>query len=123
MGGAVPPAMANESAPERTVIDDFAMRPEARWRFFTDQVIGPCPLTVSPSAGRRHPPSAREHPSLQPCFGSSGTDDNIAERAMRSVAFGRKNCLLVESQTGSKSVAIADTPIQTAKLNWQDGTR
>jgi len=40
MGGAVPPAMANESAPERTVIDDLAMRPEARWRFFTDQVMG-----------------------------------------------------------------------------------
>jgi len=40
-----------------------------------------------------------------------------AERAMRSVALGRKNYLFVGSQTGGKSAAIAYTLIETAKLN------
>ena len=43
-----------------------------------------------------------------------------AERAMRSVALGRKNYLCVGSQTGGKSAAIAYTPIETAKLNSVD---
>lgn len=33
--GAVPPALA-----EATRIEDFAMQPETRWRFFTDNVMG-----------------------------------------------------------------------------------
>lgn len=44
-------------------------------------------------------------------------DNNTAERAMRSVALGRKNYLFVGSQTGGKSAAIAYTLIETAKLN------
>jgi len=36
---------------------------------------------------------------------------------MRSVAIGRKNYLLVRSQTGGKAAAIAYTLIETAKLN------
>ena len=47
-------------------------------------------------------------------------DNNIAERAMRSVALGRKNYLFVGSQTGGKSAAIAYTLIETAKLNAVD---
>ena len=43
-----------------------------------------------------------------------------AERAMRSVALGRKNYLFVGSQTGGKSAAIAYTLIETAKLNGVD---
>jgi len=43
-----------------------------------------------------------------------------AERAMRSVALGRKNYLFVGSQTGGKSAAIACTLIETAKLNGVD---
>ena len=44
-------------------------------------------------------------------------DNNTAERAMRSVAIGRKNYLFVGSQTGGKAAAIAYTLIETAKLN------
>jgi hypothetical protein len=40
LGGAVPPLMADESVTAQTVIDDFTMQPETRWRFFTDQVMG-----------------------------------------------------------------------------------
>ena len=47
-------------------------------------------------------------------------DNNTAERAMRPVALGRKNYLFVGSQTGGKSAAIADTLIETAKLNGVD---
>ncbi|SFQ67867.1 Transposase [Roseivivax halotolerans] len=47
-------------------------------------------------------------------------DNNTAERAMRSVAIGRKNYLFVGSQTGGRSAAIAYTPIETAKLNGVD---
>ncbi len=43
-----------------------------------------------------------------------------AERAMRTVALGRKNYLFVGSQTGGKSAAIADTLIEPAKLNGVD---
>jgi len=43
-----------------------------------------------------------------------------AERAMRSVALGRKNYLFVGSQTGGKSAAIACTLIEIAKLNGVD---
>ena len=47
-------------------------------------------------------------------------DNNTAERAMRSIALGRKNYLFVGSQTGGKSAAIAYTLIETAKLNGVD---
>src|SRR5690606_20015346 len=47
-------------------------------------------------------------------------DNNTAERAMRSVAIGRKNYLFVGSQTGGRAAAIAYTLIETAKLNGID---
>jgi hypothetical protein len=47
-------------------------------------------------------------------------DNNTAERAMRSVATGRKNYLFLGSQTGGRAAAIAYTLIETAKLNGVD---
>jgi transposase len=47
-------------------------------------------------------------------------DNNCAERAMRSVALGRKNYLFVGSKGGGKAAAIAYTLIETAKLNGID---
>lgn len=44
-------------------------------------------------------------------------DNNTTERAMRSVAIGRKNYLFVGSLTGGRAAAIAYTLIETAKLN------
>ena len=44
-------------------------------------------------------------------------DNNCAERALKSVALGRKNFLFVGSDGGGKSAAIAYTLIETAKLN------
>lgn len=43
-----------------------------------------------------------------------------AERAMRSIAFGRKNYLFVGSPAGGRAAAVACTPIETAKLNGVD---
>lgn len=47
-------------------------------------------------------------------------NNNTAERAMRSVAIGRKNYLFIGSQTGGKAAAIAYTLIETAKLSGID---
>jgi transposase len=47
-------------------------------------------------------------------------DNNCAERAMKSVALGRKNYLFVGSEGGGKAAAIAYTLIETAKLNGID---
>ncbi len=47
-------------------------------------------------------------------------DNNTAERAIRSVAIGRKNYLFVGSLTGVRAAAIAYTLIETAKLNGDD---
>ena len=44
-------------------------------------------------------------------------DNNIAERAMRPIAIGRKNYLFPGSEKGGKSAAIAYSLIETAKLN------
>lgn len=47
-------------------------------------------------------------------------DNNTAERAMWSIAIGRKNYLFVGSQTGGKAAAIAYALIEIAKLNGVD---
>ena len=47
-------------------------------------------------------------------------DNNTAERAMRSIAIGRKNYLIMGSQTGGKAAAITRTLIETARLNSID---
>ena len=40
LGGALPPALAEEPLSGDALIEDFTMQPENRWRFFTDQVMG-----------------------------------------------------------------------------------
>jgi hypothetical protein len=40
LAGALPPAMADGTVTGPTLIEDFTMQPETRWRFFTDQVMG-----------------------------------------------------------------------------------
>ena len=47
-------------------------------------------------------------------------DNNTCERAVKPVALGRKNWIFAGSQRGGKSMAIAFTLIETAKLNGVD---
>ena len=47
-------------------------------------------------------------------------DNNIAERALRSVAIGRKNWLFAGSKAGGERAATLYTVIETAKLNGID---
>ena len=47
-------------------------------------------------------------------------DNNTCERAIKPVAIGRKNWMFAGSQRGGKSMAIAFTLIETAKLNGVD---
>ena len=47
-------------------------------------------------------------------------DNNSAERSIRCVALGRKNCLFVSSRGGGEAAAIAYTLIETARLNGVD---
>lgn len=54
------------------------------------------------------------------CFIDNGLleiDNNIAERAMRSIAVGRKNWLFAGSKTGGERAAAIYTVIETCKLN------
>ncbi len=61
-------------------------------------------------------------PRLRPYLdhGALEIDNNAAERAMRSIALGRKNYLFIGSPTGGKAAAVAYTLIETAKLNGVD---
>ena len=47
-------------------------------------------------------------------------DNNTAERAMCTIAIGRKNWLFAGSARGGRSAAIAYTLIETAKQNGVD---
>ena len=47
-------------------------------------------------------------------------DNNPVERAMCSIAIGRKNYLFVGSPAGGRAAAIAYTLTETAKLNGID---
>jgi hypothetical protein len=49
--------------------------------------------------------------------GSAEIDNNIAERAIRSVAIGRKNWLFAGSVAGGERAAAIYSVIETAKLN------
>jgi hypothetical protein len=59
---------------------------------------------------------------LRPYFdhGCLALDNNSTERAMKSVALGRKNLLIVDSEGGGKAAAIAYTLVETAKLDGVD---
>lgn len=61
-------------------------------------------------------------PRLRPYLdhGCLEIDNNCCERSMKPVALGRKNHLLVGSEGGGKSAAIAYTLIETAELNGVD---
>ena len=49
--------------------------------------------------------------------GNVEIDNNTAERALRSVAVGRKNWLFAGSDNGGDTAAVIYTVIETAKLN------
>jgi transposase len=49
--------------------------------------------------------------------GVAEIDNNIAERAMRSVAVGRKNWLFAGSKAGGERAAAIYSVIETCKLN------
>ena len=49
--------------------------------------------------------------------GMAEIDNNIAERAIRSIAIGRKNWLFAGSKAGGERAAAIYSVIETAKLN------
>lgn len=49
--------------------------------------------------------------------GRAEIDNNIAERAIRAIAIGRKNWLFAGSRAGGERAAALYTVIETAKLN------
>lgn len=49
--------------------------------------------------------------------GRAVMDNNIAERAIRAIAIGRKNWLFAGSRAGGERAAALYTVIETAKLN------
>ncbi len=61
---------------------------------------------------------ARLRPYLE--HGILELDNDTAEQAMRSIAIGRKDYLLVSLQIEGNAASIAYTLIETAKLNGVD---
>lgn len=60
-------------------------------------------------------------PALTRAFdGRLALDNNAAERALRSVAVGRKNYLFAGSELGAERAAAFYTLIETAKMNRLD---
>ena len=58
--------------------------------------------------------------SLYTTDGRIGIDNNLAERALRSIAITRKNYLFLGSEAGGERAAIIYTVLETAKLNGLD---
>jgi transposase len=60
--------------------------------------------------------------ALVRCFddGRLALDNNLAERALRGVAVGRKNYLFAGSDRGGERAAAMYSLIETAKLNGLD---
>jgi len=52
--------------------------------------------------------------------GRLAIDNNVAERALRTIAITRKNFLFLGSEAGGERAAILYTVLQTAKLNGLD---
>lgn len=52
--------------------------------------------------------------------GRLAIDNNVAERALRTIAITRKNFLFLGSETGGERAAILYTVLETAKLNGLD---
>jgi hypothetical protein len=58
--------------------------------------------------------------SLYTTDGRIGIDNNLAERALCTIAITRKNFLFLGSEAGGDRAAIIYTVLQTAKLNGLD---
>lgn len=59
---------------------------------------------------------------MHPCLaqGILELDYNITQRGMHAIALGRKNYLFVGSEAAGRTAAVADTLIETAKVNDVD---
>ncbi|PHR61904.1 MAG: hypothetical protein COA43_01665 [Robiginitomaculum sp.] len=77
------------------------------------QISGKSPLALAIRYALTRIPKIRPYLT----HGFLELDNNIAERAMRPIAIGRKNYLLLGSEKGGKSAAIAYSLIKTCKLN------
>ena len=64
-----------------------------------------------------------EHPLRLISIVASIAFNNAAERAIRPVALGRKNCLFAGSDAGGERAADVLSLIETAKLNGLDPER
>jgi transposase len=61
-----------------------------------------------------------EHLRPNPDNGILALENNVAERGMSAVVFGRKNHLVVGSAAGGTAAAVHHSSSETAKLNSLD---
>ena len=80
------------------------------------RISGKSPLAQAIRYALGRMPKARPYPSN----GHLEADNRTAERAAKPVAIGRKNRMFAGSKGGGKTMAIADTLIETARLNKVD---
>jgi transposase len=93
----------------KPIFDDL----EAWLKVQLSKVSGKTPLAKAIRNALTRLPKAR--PYLD--NGVIELDNNRAERAARSAKLGRKNYLILGSEAGGKSAAIAYTLIETCKMN------
>jgi transposase len=91
------------------ILDDL----ETLLRLNLNRISGKTPLAKAIRYALTCLPKAR--PYLD--HGVLELDNNTAERTVRPVTLGRKNYLFIGSEACGKSAAIADTLIETCKLN------
>ena len=95
---------------------------------FVSAMLDPRPSRSGAAAGRAHSDDGCDHLSYARArphtIGSSlfglgrlEMDTNVVERAIRPVTITRKNSLFAGSDAGARHWAIANTLIQTCKLN------
>ncbi len=104
--------VALRQARAKPIFDDL----EAWLHAQLPKISGKAPLAQAIRYALSRMPKAR--PYLK--NGHLELDNNIAERAVKPVAIGRKNWMFAGSEGGGKAMAIAFTLIETAKLNDVD---
>ncbi len=104
--------VALRQARAKPIFDDLEERLHAQ----LPKISGKSPLAQAIRYALSRMPKAR--PYLK--NGHLELDNNIAERAVKPVAIGRKNWMFAGSEGGGKAMAIAFTLIETAKLNDVD---
>jgi len=88
-------------------------------RSLAGRIFGASCSSATSSSRPRSPPTTRRWEAFTRFLGDGRLeiDNNIAERAIRPIAIGRKNWLFAGSEAGGARAAAIYSVIETAKMN------